>query len=586
MAHGVLSKALDKSNDSVTALAWSQDNRSLAIADEEGNLWFMKRKGGSNSSQLGRFSKSNKFKGHKRDINSLAFSPDGSRLVSAGDDRVALLWSVDNVMILNRFVGHEKGINSVQFTPDGKHVVTASDDKTVRFWRANSGTEVARQISMRDGWAVVAPDGRFDGTLDGDTEDRLSAIQWSVDNTNFSVDGFMEQYYRPALLGRILSKNRKERYKAARVMSAPNISEGFLRPPKVAISVPSSSRNRSVAVKVDVEDMGGGIDEVRLYHNGKIVDPSRGYNSGSSKGSSGIIEKKRFNVDLVDGENQFKAVALSKDRIESEAETGTTRYTASSRGSQINSPTIHLLVVGVNKYKDKSLNLDYAVPDAKGMLRFFKKVYANSFGNIRTKEVYNEKATRANITRELENLSTLQPEDTLVLYFAGHGDTVKDSWYFVPHEQNGKDAKALDSQGVSAELFKDLISKIGAHKVVLLFDSCKSGAAINAFSEFENKRSMSELSRATGIHIATATTQKQSASELAELGHGVFTYALLQGLKGRADKKPKDTKVSTAEIFDFIKRYIPFLTYKYNAGAQNPVINSRGDNFVVAGSKK
>ena len=151
-----------------------------------------------------------------------------------------------------------------------------------------------------------------------------------------------------------------------------------------------------------------------------------------------------------------------------------------------------------------------------------------------------------------------------------------------PHELNALEGAAMQAQAISSEQFKEHIAHIGAQKVALLFDACESGAALRAFAEFDNRRSMAILSRSTGVHVATATTGEQSASELADLGHGVFTYALLEGMKGKADRQPKDGVVSITELLAFIQQYVPFLNQKYETAAMTPVVNSRGNAFDVA----
>ena len=77
----------------------------------------------------------------------------------------------------------------------------------------------------------------------------------------------------------------------------------------------------------------------------------------------------------------------------------------------------------------------------------------------------------------------------------------------------------------------------------MLVDACKSGAVIIAFRGFEDRKALSQLSRSTGVHIVAASTKDQFAAEVKELGHGVFTYILLEGLKGKATVKGETVTV-------------------------------------------
>ncbi|MFD0267749.1 WD40 repeat domain-containing serine/threonine protein kinase [Streptomyces sp. NPDC127106] len=81
--------------------------------------------------------------GHRYLINSLAFSPDGKALASAGDDKTVRLWDVTAHAHLATLTGHTDMVLSVAFHPDGKTLATASADKTVRLWDAAARKAVA-----------------------------------------------------------------------------------------------------------------------------------------------------------------------------------------------------------------------------------------------------------------------------------------------------------------------------------------------------------------------------------------------------------------------------------------------------------
>ena len=77
--------------------------------------------------------------GHTRRVTSVAFSPDGKRLVSASEDGTLRVWSCETGQEVLSLHGHNGAVNSVVFTPDGRKLISGGDDGTVRIWNG-SGT--------------------------------------------------------------------------------------------------------------------------------------------------------------------------------------------------------------------------------------------------------------------------------------------------------------------------------------------------------------------------------------------------------------------------------------------------------------
>jgi flagellar biosynthesis GTPase FlhF len=79
----------------------------------------------------------NRFQGHQSTVNSVAFSPDGSRIVSGSDDKTLRLWDARTGQAIGQpLTGHQSAVWSVAFSPDGSRIVSGSSDNTVRVWDA------------------------------------------------------------------------------------------------------------------------------------------------------------------------------------------------------------------------------------------------------------------------------------------------------------------------------------------------------------------------------------------------------------------------------------------------------------------
>src|ERR1041385_8800995 len=72
----------------------------------------------------------------------VAFSPDGTRVVTASSDQTARVWEARSGLPVTPSLVHQGGLNAVAFSPDGTRVVTASADQTARVWDARSGLPV------------------------------------------------------------------------------------------------------------------------------------------------------------------------------------------------------------------------------------------------------------------------------------------------------------------------------------------------------------------------------------------------------------------------------------------------------------
>jgi len=497
-------------------------------------------------------------------VKSIASSRDGGHLVGGGADGKIRLFNVATGTLVRTFTGHSDPVTYVTFGKDDAVIHTASKDGTSRIFERDKGAELARVVSSKGGWAVFNNSGDYDGGGDA-----VDAVSWVAEDNSFDMDQFAESHYEPGVLARAATAT-----KAETKTKRPNLSVKFATPPAVAFSSPqeeTKSDKKAYKVSVEAADLGGGIIEMRLYQNGKLV---------AAQDVSGNKEKqfvREFNVSLIAGENKFRVIGLSRDRIESRPAKVAVKYTGAERGS-----TLHVVTIGINKYRNPALNLNYGVPDAKGLQNFFGKQPLKLFKEVKQHTLQDRDATRPAIQKLITGLAKTQPQDVVIIYYAGHGETVDGNWYLMPTEITYPEREDhIRKKGILSKDLDKWIAGVGAQKVVMLMDACKSGAALKAFRGFEERKALSRLARASGIHVVASAGKNQFAVELQELGHGAFTFTLLEGLEGGADRG-KDGTITVRELTSYIEDQLPELSDRTSGKAQFPVINSRGQDFPLA----
>jgi hypothetical protein len=253
------------------------------------------------------------------------------------------------------------------------------------------------------------------------------------------------------------------------------------------------------------------------------------------------------------------------------------------------------VVIGVGQYEHAQIpQLRYTVSDAEAIYRIltgpggFKKEHV-----LLLTDKTERKPTLRNLKWALGTFlaRSAKKDDTVLIFYAGHGAPEVDprgverdglAKYLIPIDADPDD---LYSTALPMDELQTIFSRIEAERVVAFLDSCYSGAAGGRTFASKKTRDISvddlfldRLARAKGRAIVTASRPSEVSLELPELGHGIFTYYLIQGLQGAADLN-RDGVVSLQELYEYVEQQV---TRKSRAvgGNQHPVMKGELEGML------
>jgi len=209
---------------------------------------------------------------------------------------------------------------------------------------------------------------------------------------------------------------------------------------------------------------------------------------------------------------------------------------------------IYAVIVGVSDYKNDNLKLDlnYCDDDARSFYNLLVTSGVNK-ENIALLTDYN--ASKKNIINKLNLIfSKADTNDEVIFFFSGHGS--KGS--FIPYDYDGNYTTLLDYSVV-----KSSFKKCNANKKLCIADACFSGSIKHP--SIKSKEKAMTIDKKSGIVVIMSSRDYQTSREMPSLKNGAFTYYLVKGLKGYADKN-KDKIITVSEMYFYTKKYVKLET--------------------------
>jgi len=248
------------------------------------------------------------------------------------------------------------------------------------------------------------------------------------------------------------------------------------------------------------------------------------------------------------------------------------------------------VVVGVNKYPDlpAQFQLNYAVSDADAVAELIKKKFGFEESNVTI--LKDAQATKQGIMNALNYLTDpkrVKKDNCVLIYFSGHGQTVPlpefggggNMGYLVPYDaqidlSEEPNMSQYDQYCIGMDELNKKGLQIPAKHVIFIVDACYSGLILEAQRGLDPQTSdfVKKVASVSVRQIITAGGKEDQASENPTIGHGLFTYKLLQGLESGIADDNSDGVITGSELGNYLRGVVP----KENA-RQIPQFRMKGE---------
>lgn len=250
------------------------------------------------------------------------------------------------------------------------------------------------------------------------------------------------------------------------------------------------------------------------------------------------------------------------------------------------------LLIGIGKGYSGRLELpDLVRHDAEALGEVLRDPELCGYPASQVRLLLDADATRANILSALQELvDNSKPSDTVIIFFSGHGgqwSVGADAFgYICPSDYVVMDP---ENTGIKTDELSNLVNAIPAARVILILDACHAeAAAVVKSSEAEKgllpqglqTPVLQKLSSGSGRVVLASCSENERSYTYSAKGQSLFTYFLLEGLKGAAPEI-EDGVIGVLDLFIYVSREVPMRPQR--GEVQNPVILMRGKtNFPLA----
>jgi WD40 repeat protein len=541
---------------------------------------------------------------------SLAIAPDNNSFLLGVDGQVYRFDREGNQIWRKALPSTAWGLN---ISGDGRLFTVAIGDGTIRWYRMDTAVEQLAFFPHPDRrrWIAWCPEGYFDASPGAEELIGFHLNAGSAQEAAFiPMNNLYDVFYRPDI---IQAKLRGDDIGPLVTLTP---EEALRNPPPKArfTTVPPKSADAKSKVCYRIESSGGGIGEVRLFQNGKLIKSDGFYREVALKekddrvriaglSSRAIYQEMRslavsrkddvtslaakpkgqtfeecVEVEPTPGENEIGVAAFNAPNTV-QGFMATASFTSTRKAEE---PHLYILAVGIDSYRDSGINLKYAAKDARDFMQRLPKRAASLFmpENIHLVSLVDSQAGKEGILAAIAKLSqTVKQGDSFIFFTASHGVLLQNQYYIVTADFDGDltSTKALISSNEIVEMSK----RIKSLSQLYIFDTCHAGGIDAIISGLYDAR-MSVMAKKMGLHIFASAGSVQAALDGYQ-GNGLYTHTLLAGIaNGKEVDREQEGSVTVKKLGRYSREKTTEISNRLGH-PQTPVIIDFGrDNPLFA----
>lgn len=498
-------------------------------------------------------------------VAAVVVSPDGRRIVAGGGDKELHLWEVTRngdqahpnalptvstaPVRWSRGVQHAEQVNALlawsnadpkdTSTPGDLIVASGSDDTTIRLWKLgdrsllgtlSAGLEEAPnrpgpRAQPRASWIVYTPDGRFDCAVDAERQ-----VTWRRHDEVLPLEQYYETAHLFGLSDRLRLGDRPD------PLSYPSVP-----PARLAIDRPAQSETAIQEAELTIHVGNAGVENLRLYQNGVPIAGE------SDLKLTPDHARATIRVRLAPGANRFYAMASRPGAIDGRSnEIGVVLDAPESSGGRI-----HILALGVSEYSPEARALKFASTDAESLSGFLHRSQPELNRGARVVLTDNHVNEQQIVEGFLQiRDADLQPDDTVVVFLAGHTGTRRERYYLLlpPFSfpsgaiPTGELREVRSENALPYSVVYDNLARLRCLNRLMIVDACQAEAVLDDPAVSRVAQVVDDAAHRARTAYILAARRGEPANESSQLKHGLLTYTLLKGI-GANLETPQDVTV-------------------------------------------